>query len=56
MSVKVKELKQGKAVRYSFGKCNELLKVPALLEIQKKSYDWYKEVIETNGASILKDE
>lgn len=23
---------------------------------KKKSYDWYKEVIETNGASILKDE
>ena len=43
MSVKVKELKQGKATRYSFGKCKELLKVPALLEIQKKSYKDYLE-------------
>ena len=38
MSVKVKKILNGKAERYSFGKCDELIQVPPLLEIQKKSY------------------
>ena len=38
MSVNVKNVKQGKTTRRTFGKCQELLKVPPLLEIQKKSY------------------
>ena len=38
MSVNVKKIKQGKTERYTFGHCDELLQVPPLLEIQKKSY------------------
>lgn len=38
MSVNVRRIKQGKVERVTFGKCNELIKVPPLLEIQKKSY------------------
>ena len=38
MSVKVKKVKQGKTERYTFGNCDELIKVPPLLDIQKKSY------------------
>ncbi len=38
MSVNVKKIKQGKTERYTFGHCEELIKVPPLLEIQKKSY------------------
>lgn len=38
MSVNVRRVKQGKVERVTFGKCDELIKVPPLLEIQKKSY------------------
>ena len=39
MSVNVKKIKQGKTERYTFGHCEELVKVPQLLEIQRKSYN-----------------
>ncbi len=39
MSVNVKKIKQGKTARYTFGHCEELVKVPQLLEIQRKSYN-----------------
>ncbi len=39
MSVNVRKVKQGKTERYTFGHVNELMKVPQLLEIQKKSYN-----------------
>ena len=38
MSVNVRKVKQGKTERYTFGHTEELVKVPPLLEIQKKSY------------------
>ena len=38
MSVNVRKVKQGKTERYTFGHTEELIKVPPLLEIQKKSY------------------
>ena len=39
MSVSVRKVKQGKTERYTFGHCEELVKVPPLLDIQKKSYN-----------------
>ena len=39
MSVNVRKVKQGKTERYTFGHCEELIKVPPLLDIQKKSYN-----------------
>ena len=39
MSVNVRKVKQGKTERYTFGHVDELIKVPPLLEIQKKSYN-----------------
>ena len=38
MSVSVRKVKQGRVERMTFGHCEELLKVPPLLEIQKESY------------------
>lgn len=43
MSVNVRKVKQGKVERMTFGHCEELMKVPALLEIQKKSYKEFLE-------------
>ena len=49
--VKVKEKKLGTTVRRSFSKTEEVLDMPDLIEIQKKSYQWFideglKEVLE----------
>ncbi len=38
MSVNVRKVKQGKVERMTFGHCEDLIKVPPLLEIQRKSY------------------
>ena len=38
MTVNVKKIKNGKAERYSFARCEELVEVPNLLEIQRNSY------------------
>lgn len=50
MSVKLNVVKQGKTERYTFGSAKELIKVPPLLEIQKKSY---KDFLEKGIKSVL---
>ncbi len=39
--VNVKDVKLGKNVRKSFAKINEVLEMPNLIEVQKKSYNWF---------------
>ncbi len=41
--VNVKEVKHGKTTRMSFGKINEVMEMPNLIEIQKDSYKWFLE-------------
>ena len=41
--VNVKPVQLGKNVRMSFGKINEALEIPNLIEVQKNSYQWFKE-------------
>ncbi|MBQ6708357.1 MAG: DNA-directed RNA polymerase subunit beta, partial [Clostridia bacterium] len=41
--VNVKEVKHGKTTRMSFGKINEVMEMPNLIEIQKESYRWFLE-------------
>ena len=50
MSVNVRKIKQGKAERYTFAKCDELIPVPALLDIQTKSY---KDFLEKGIKKVL---
>ena len=40
--VNVKPKQLGKNVRMSFGKINEALEIPNLIEVQKNSYQWFK--------------
>ncbi len=39
--VNVKDVKLGKTTRKSFAKINEVLSMPNLIEVQKKSYKWF---------------
>ena len=39
--VNVKDVKLGKTTRKSFAKINEVLTMPNLIEVQKKSYKWF---------------
>ncbi|MCM1577836.1 MAG: DNA-directed RNA polymerase subunit beta, partial [Ruminococcus sp.] len=39
--VNVKPVQMGKTTRMSFGKINEVLGMPNLIEVQKNSYDWF---------------
>ncbi len=39
--VNVKDVKLGKTTRKSFAKINEVLEMPNLIEVQKKSYKWF---------------
>ena len=39
--VKVKDVKLGRAERKSFGKIEDVIGMPNLIEIQKKSYQWF---------------
>ena len=39
--LKVKPVTRGSSTRMSFGKINEVMDMPNLIEIQKSSYDWY---------------
>ena len=39
--VNVKDVKLGKNTRKSFAKINEVLEMPNLIEVQKKSYQWF---------------
>ncbi|MCX7658210.1 MAG: DNA-directed RNA polymerase subunit beta, partial [Oscillospiraceae bacterium] len=41
--VNVKPKQLGKNVRMSFGKINEVLDMPNLIEVQKNSYKWFLE-------------
>ena len=41
--VKVTPKQLGKNTRMSFGKINEVLEMPNLIEVQKNSYKWFKE-------------
>ena len=41
--VNVKEVQLGKNTRKSFAKINEILEMPNLIEVQKKSYQWFIE-------------
>ena len=43
MARAVKEVQYGKTLRKSFARSEEILEMPYLLEIQKKSYDWFFE-------------
>ena len=37
----VHPVKLGKNMRMSYGKIQEILEMPNLIEIQKNSYDWF---------------
>ncbi len=37
----IKEVKRGTRIRKSFGKINEVMEMPNLIEIQKESYQWF---------------
>ena len=39
----VHEVKNGKAIRHSFSKINEVLEMPDLIDVQKHSYEWFLE-------------
>ena len=39
--VNVKPVRQGKTTRMSFGKIKEVMQMPNLIEVQKKSYQWF---------------
>ena len=39
--VNVKPVQLGKTTRMSFGKIDEVLPMPNLIEVQKKSYEWF---------------
>ena len=39
--VNVKPVQLGKNTRMSFGKIEEVLKMPNLIEVQKNSYNWF---------------
>ena len=41
--VNVKPVQLGKNTRMSFGKIEEVLEMPNLIEVQKKSYQWFLE-------------
>ena len=39
--VNVKPVKQGSSTRMSFANINEVMDMPNLIEVQKKSYQWF---------------
>ncbi len=41
--MKVKDVQHGKTTRKSFAKIEEILEMPNLIEVQKKSYQWFLE-------------
>ncbi len=50
--LRVKPQKLGKNTRMSFARTDEILELPNLLEVQKKSYDWF---IREGMAEVLRD-
>ncbi len=39
--MKVKDVQHGKTTRKSFARIEEILEMPNLIEVQKKSYEWF---------------
>ena len=50
--VNVTNVKLGTNTRKSFGKINEVMPMPNLIQVQKDSYKWF---IETGLKEVLKD-
>ena len=50
--VQTKPVKVGRKTRLSFSKINEVMQMPNLIEVQKKSYDWF---VKTGLREVLKD-
>ena len=50
--VNVKPVKLGNNIRQSFAKIDEVIEMPNLIEVQKKSYDWF---IKEGLAEVFKD-
>ncbi|MBQ8764121.1 MAG: DNA-directed RNA polymerase subunit beta [Clostridia bacterium] len=50
--LKVNPVKRGSCTRMSFGKINEVMDMPNLIEIQKSSYQWF---IETGLKEVFRD-
>ena len=48
----VKDVKYGRTLRKSFARHEEVLDMPNLLEIQKRSYQWF---LETGLQEVFKD-
>jgi DNA-directed RNA polymerase beta subunit len=58
--MKLKERKLGTTLRYSFARNDDSLEMPNLIEVQKKSYEWFlaeglEEVIQYIKTNCLKD-
>ena len=47
-----KPVQVGKRTRYTYAKINEVLKMPHLLDLQNKSYEWF---LEKGLKDIFKD-
>ncbi len=52
LMLKVNPVKRGSCTRMSFGKINEVMDMPNLIEIQKSSYQWF---IETGLKEVFRD-
>ena len=50
--MRIKPQQLGKNVRMSFAKVDEILQMPDLLEVQKKSYEW---LLEKGITEVLQD-
>lgn len=50
--VNVKDVQHGKTTRKSFARIDEILEMPNLIEIQKKSYEWF---LETGLREVFED-
>ena len=48
----VKDVMYGKTARKSFARYEEILEMPNLLEVQKKSYQWF---LDTGLREVFKD-
>ena len=48
----VKDVQHGKTIRKSFARIEEILEMPNLIEIQKKSYEWF---LDTGLREVFED-
>ena len=56
--MKVKDVQHGKTTRKSFARIEEILEMPNLIEVQKKSYEWFldqglREVFDRKSGAFL---